>query len=123
MSEPEITNVSDLGADAKCPICYDTGHIIVDDTTAEYVTAPCPECDVPFNDMATAPRDGTMLLLKVRFTENSTEDAEVAVTIGANNLDHDEIDEWKFAGWCWTHDCFTEGKGTPIGWLPLVRRP
>ncbi|HFF6004415.1 hypothetical protein [Stenotrophomonas maltophilia] len=74
--------------------------------------------------MNTAPRDGTMVRLLVQFDENATEDtAEPAWTIGACNDDnvmHDERVGWKFAGWCWTHDHFTEGSGTPVGWLPLV---
>jgi hypothetical protein len=71
--------------------------------------------------MPSAPKDGTMVRLLVEFTENATEDsAEPCPTIGANNFDNDEQDEWKFAGWNWSHDCFTEGVGTPVGWLPLI---
>lgn len=74
--------------------------------------------------METAPRDGTMVRLLVQFDEHATEDIEgPAWTIGANNFDNEGDegqDRWKFAGWCWSHDHFTEGKGTPIGWLPLV---
>ncbi|WP_219915023.1 Arc family DNA-binding protein [Pseudomonas protegens] len=73
-----------------------------------------------WRDMESAPRDGTMLRLLVEFEEHSTEDEGQAPTIGANNFDNDEIDEWKFAGWCWTHDHFVEGKGTPVGWLPML---
>ena len=69
----------------------------------------------------TAPRDGTMLRLLVAFTEHATEDSpDPSPTIGANNFDGDGEDEWRFAGWCWTHDHFTEGKGTPVGWLPML---
>lgn len=90
------------------------------------LTLACTKCgaqedhDPHWRDMESAPRDGTMLRLLVKFEEHSTEDAEEAPTLGANNLDYDEIDEWKFAGWCWTHDHFTQGVGTPIGWLPLI---
>lgn len=70
--------------------------------------------------MSSAPRDGQMLRLLVRFDEHSTEDDEIAYTIGSNNLDNDEVDEWQFAGWCWTHDHFTSGKGEPLGWLPML---
>ena len=48
---------------------------------------------------------------------------ESAWTIGANNDDEVGEDErvgWQFAGWCWTHDHFTEGRGTPVGWLPML---
>jgi len=74
--------------------------------------------------METTPRDGTMVRLLVQFEENATEDtAEPAWTIGAcndDNVGEDERIGWQFAGWCWTHDHFTEGKGTPVGWLPLI---
>lgn len=74
--------------------------------------------------MDTAPRDGTMVRLLVQFDANATEDTEQpAWTVGANNDDNvgdDERAGWQFAGWCWTHDHFTEGKGTPVGWLPML---
>lgn len=70
--------------------------------------------------METAPRDGTMLRLLVRFTEHPTEDDEVAPTIGAYADEGNPDGAWQFAGWCWTHDHFTEGKGVPIAWLPLL---
>ncbi|WP_267273780.1 hypothetical protein [Pseudomonas putida] len=41
----EVMDISDLGADAVCGICYDTGHMIIDDTGPEYVTTPCMECE------------------------------------------------------------------------------
>lgn len=75
--------------------------------------------DVRARPMDTAPRDGTLLRLQVRFTEHATEDAEEAWTIGSNSFDANGEDVWQFAGWCWEHDHFTEGKGTPIGWLPM----
>lgn len=70
-------------------------------------------------DMASAPRDSTLVLLLVRFTNHPTDDAEVAVTIGGNNQDNDDDAVWQFAGWCWEHDHFVDGEGEPIGWLPL----
>lgn len=76
--------------------------------------------DPHWRDMATAPRDGTMVRLLVEFTEHETEDADQAPTIGANNFDNDGEDRWQFAGWCWSHDHFTEGKGEPAGWLPMI---
>lgn len=89
----------------------------------------CTECGAQENhapgwrDMASAPRDGTMLRLLVRFEEHSTEDDEDAPTIGANNFDNDGEDRWQFAGWCWSHDHFVDGKGEPIGWLPMFDEP
>lgn len=41
----EVMDISDLGADAICGICYDTGHMVIDDTGPEYVTTPCMECE------------------------------------------------------------------------------
>jgi Lar family restriction alleviation protein len=79
--------------------------------------------DPRWQDMATAPRDGTMLRLLVEFSEHSTEDEDQAPTIGANNAENDGEDRWQFAGWCWSHDHFTEGNGTPVGWLPLLDAP
>jgi hypothetical protein len=68
--------------------------------------------------MDTAPRDGTMLRLLVQFEDHATEDTtEPAPTIGAYE---EGADGWQFAGWCWSHDHFTEGKGEPVGWLPMV---
>lgn len=96
----------------------DGGHLLV-----------CTACGAQedhepgWQDMAAAPTDGTMVRLLVEFEEHSTEDAEQAPTIGANNFDNDGEDVWRFAGWCWSHDHFTEGKGTPVGWLPMLDGP
>lgn len=79
--------------------------------------------DPKWRDMATAPRDGTIVRLLVEFTEHATEDADQAPTIGANNFENDGDDRWQFAGWCWSHDHFTEGKGEPVGWLPMLDEP
>jgi len=69
-------------------------------------------------------RDETVILL-VDYSdsgENALDDAVVAITIGHNN-DHNvgkgEGSGWQFAGWNWCQDHYTEGKGTPIGWMPL----
>lgn len=71
--------------------------------------------------MDTAPRDGTLVRLLVEFSEHDVEDSEGPHwTIGAWPGEGDENSDWQFAGWCWSHDHFTEGKGTPIGWLPFA---
>lgn len=86
----------------------------------------CTKCgaqedrDPHWRPVETAPRDGTMLRLLVEFEEHSTEDDQQAPTIGANNFDNDGDDDWKFAGWCWTHDHFVQGKGLVVGWLPML---
>jgi hypothetical protein len=94
------------------------------DLRVVYAAPPAQAVDLGARPMETAPRDGTMVRLLVLFEEHATEDtAEPAWTIGAcndDNVGEDERIGWQFAGWCWTHDHFTEGKGTPVGWLPLV---
>jgi hypothetical protein len=101
-------------------------HEWTDDGSHLLVCTSCgaqEDHDPGWRDMATAPTDGTMVRLLVEFEEHSTEDAEQAPTIGANNFDNDGEDVWRFAGWCWSHDHFTEGKGTPVGWLPMFDGP
>lgn len=71
-------------------------------------------------DMSIAPRDGTIIILLVDFAENSTDDDSRAITIGCNNFDNSENDQWLFAGWNWNYDVFDEGTGKPIGWWPLI---
>lgn len=74
--------------------------------------------------MSTAPRDGTIVRLLVQFTDNATEDTVgPAWTIGGNTCEGTGENVWQFAGWNWEQDCFTEGDGTPIGWLPMVGSP
>lgn len=91
---------------------------------ANKMAGAAPVIDLAPRPMATAPRDGTMLRLLVQFDDHATEDTEgPAWTIGAcndDNVNRDERVDWQFAGWCWDHDHFTEGKGTPVGWLPLI---
>ena len=101
-------------------------HEWTDDGEYLLVCAACgaQEDHTPgWRDMSTAPRDGTMLRLLVEFEEHPTEDEDQAPTIGANNFDNDDVDEWKFSGWCWTHDHFVQGKGVPVGWLPMLDAP
>lgn len=74
--------------------------------------------------METAPRDGTIIRLLVEFEDLALEDdtSKPIWTIGGNTSANtgENPDLWQFAGWCWTHDRFTEGVGKPIGWLPMV---
>lgn len=71
----------------------------------------------------TAPRDGRLLRLLVDWSGEGSRhpiaDAAQGWTIGFNNRDNVEEDEWQIAGWCWSHDHFTEGRGRVIGWLPF----
>lgn len=70
----------------------------------------------------TAPRDGTLLLLLIGPAEREQpieDTAGPSRTIGHNNFDNDGEDVWAFAGWCWNHDHYTEGKGKPVAWQPF----
>ncbi|OCC05080.1 hypothetical protein BA190_09195 [Labrys sp. WJW] len=70
----------------------------------------------------TCPRDGTIVRLLVDYTDGdgALEDSDQPTwTIGFNQQETADDDEWLLAGWNWTHDCFTQGHGTPIGWLPF----
>jgi hypothetical protein len=75
---------------------------------------------MPWLPVNTAPKDGTMLRLQVRFSSHSTEDDEVGVTIGFNSLNNTGEDYWEIAGWDWTHDRFTAANGEVVGWLPML---
>lgn len=81
-----------------------------------------PDASIVWRDMATAPKDGTLVRLLVEFEHHATEDGEgPQPTIGSNTYDnHRDFDEWQFAGWSWEHDCYTQGVGKPIGWLPML---
>lgn len=72
--------------------------------------------------MKSAPKDGTLLRLLVMFEEGPLEDDNTKPiwTIGFNSLNDSGLDLWQFAGWNWTHDCFCEGTGTPVGWFPML---
>lgn len=67
-----------------------------------------------------APKDGRILLLMVDYAGGGgpLDDSAVSWTIGFNTLLNTGYDKWHIAGWDSTHDCFCEGDGTPIGWLP-----
>ena len=84
--------------------------------------APPDSQPVAWLPMETAPKDGRILRLLVEFTDHAMEDEESPqATIGSNTFDdHGDFDEWQFAGWSWTQDCYTQGIGKPIGWLPML---
>lgn len=87
--------------------------------------APAPE---QWRPMETAPADGTIVRLLVDYSGEDAchplEDAPITHTIGGNTDGHTGLSEgWKFAGWSWEQDCFCEGRGKPIGWLPFAPVP
>lgn len=79
----------------------------------------------PFS-METAPKDGTWLKLLVDYSGHDAtfpmEDSnKPSWTLGFNNFDHDENDEWIFVGWDWGHDCIVETRiGKPVGWAYFI---
>lgn len=77
---------------------------------------------IEWNSMDSAPKDGRLLRLLVNFTDYQIEDvAGPQITIGCNTWDnHHDYDYWQFVGWNWEEDCFSEGLGEPLGWLPLT---
>jgi len=64
-------------------------------------------------------KDGRLVLLKVRNGDHPTENAPWWVTIGSNNYENDGIDEWSMAGWCWSHDHWTDGNGEILGFIEI----
>lgn len=79
------------------------------------VAQEAPEWMRSFYSMESAPLDGTLVRLLVRFDNNEIEDTgEPTVTIGSHN-----DGEWNFVGWCWHTDEWARGSGDILGWLPL----
>lgn len=79
--------------------------------------------------MSAAPKNGDLLQLLVEHCDDgeldtATENEARWRTIGHNNFENDGEDKWVYAGWCWDHDHFTEGRGgRPIAWAPLLPLP
>ena len=77
----------------------------------------------PWHPIDTYKKDGKLVLLLVDGGDHATEDASVFRTIGSNAFDHDGEDRWDYAGWCWSHDHWTQAaedrRGKVIGWHPL----
>lgn len=74
--------------------------------------------------MDTAPKDGTMLRLFVRFDGDSNvgpfEDTGEGWTIGTNNMSNTGEDRWDIVGWDWEQDTFRQAHtAVPLGWLPF----
>jgi hypothetical protein len=105
----------EIGGSRKCADCFEW---------IGKASAPSPAeqgAREEWMPMDTAPRDGTLIRLLVRFTEHATEDtSEPCPTIGAWPATGDDDSAFQFAGWCWNHDHFCEGQGEPIGWLPML---
>jgi len=76
--------------------------------------------------MESAPKDGTWIKLLIDYSGEDDarpleDSADPGWTLGSNNFDNTEVDEWVFVGWCWQHDCIVETRaGKPIGWAPFA---
>ncbi|MET4683719.1 hypothetical protein [Brevundimonas faecalis] len=87
----------------------------------------CEEAQPIALAVGSAPRDGTVLRLNVRYNADNREeawtpleDSEESWTIGFNNFDNTGDDRWQFVGWDWSQDQLLEATGgTVIGWLPF----
>ena len=99
---------------------YDVGHVWHEIYTRLPDAAPVQE--PVWLPMDAAPKDGTHVFLLVEFEDHAMEDATgPQLTIGSNTSENDGgPDEWQFAGWNWEHDCYTQGVGNPVGWLPMT---
>lgn len=85
--------------------------------------APLPAPWLPIDQ---APRDGTPLILAVIQDDdaNGIEDTQdYTRTVGFNEFDDNGDDTWQFVGWCWSHDHYIDGSGTPVYFqhLPALR--
>lgn len=79
--------------------------------------------------METAPKDGTWIKLLIDYSVAGLDacpledSAEPGWTLGSNNFENTEVDEWSWMGWDWNHDCIRETRaGKPIGWAPFHER-
>jgi len=100
---------------------YESKRAAARDKLAQEPVAHC-EAGPDYLPMSAAPTDGTIVRLLVEFVENSLEyeDKPNHWTIGTCNFSNDKNPTWLFAGWSWSHNCFTQGRGKPIGWLPML---
>lgn len=76
-----------------------------------------------------AKKDGTLYLLLVA-ADLDSEDSSMPTenelhyrTVGHNNFENDGEDSWQFAGWCWSHDHFVEGRGKPVMFQEMPELP
>ena len=87
---------------------------------------------LPWRSMLTAPTNGTIVRLLVDYSADSAfgsleahNPTSTGQTIGVNG-DGGHLDDPEgrvICGWNWEHDCFTQGKGEPVGWLPFAAEP
>lgn len=92
----------------------------------------------PWRPISMARKDGTLMILLVDYDEltnradveaeeaagyvwspNPLEDERFARTIGSNEMINTGEDRWTFAGWNWSQDHYTQGRGTPVAFIVL----
>lgn len=122
-------------ASLKLSCCPDRRMVTVRDLVDAYDAQRKPPAREDAQPVALsldgAPRDGTMLRLRVRYEAANQdeawtplEDSEESWTIGFNNFDNTGDDRWQFVGWDWSQDHLLEATGgVVIGWLPFHTRP
>lgn len=105
--------------------CHNWQRICLKRIIRNLIDRHLPAAEPDWRDIATAPKDGSMLELLVDYSDGDhpLEDELQAATIGFNDLSNTGEDEWKFVGWCWTHDHFVDGKGKVIGWRHRATPP
>lgn len=79
-----------------------------------------PRLELAPRPMDTVPRDGTMFRVLVQFSHNSMGEGNPHWTLGICDPDTDAGEGLTFVGWNLAQECFTEGDGTALGWLPLL---
>lgn len=100
---------------------------LCDDYAAFLAAAPSLPAVDRWQPIKTAPKDGTLVFLAVEADDSRCcpleDTAALSRTIGFNNFEDDGEDVWKFAGWNWESDFFTEGRGNPNYWMPIPAPP
>lgn len=73
-------------------------------------------------DISKAPRNNTLLMLKVKGGEHPLEDSDdVHETVGFNAFEDTGEDEWNIVGWCWSHDHFVKNNGVIVAWMTIPK--
>jgi hypothetical protein len=73
--------------------------------------------------METAPKGNEFLLLLLKEDETTSDalddvcSGEYSRSIGFNNFENDDVDEWRCVGWDWCHDEFKDKVCNPSYWM------
>jgi hypothetical protein len=105
-------------------LATDVARLTNDDGHGEVYTLPQPasgRAQDAWRPMDSAPKDGSLLRLLVEFDDCAIDDGEGPfATVGQNFMDTTGEDAWQFVGWDWEQDCFVDGVGRPVGWMPML---